>query len=75
MPNRDDITSEPFLIGAAQGEEEHEFYLRYMYKVGVTREIIHDTIEIRPKTTTTTLYINEKDGFIEVRTEPKNAEK
>ncbi|WP_058830692.1 hypothetical protein [Paenibacillus polymyxa] len=75
MPLREDVSSDPKLIGAAEGWNEHEYYLRYMYKVGVTKEIILDTIETRPKTSTTTLYVNENEGFIEVRTDPKHAEK
>ncbi|MFM9278038.1 hypothetical protein [Paenibacillus jiagnxiensis] len=75
MPLTEHISSDPVLIGAAQGVKEHEYYLKYTYKVGVTREIILDNIETRPKTATTTLYVNEEEGFIEVRTDPKNAEK
>ncbi|MEK4188120.1 hypothetical protein [Paenibacillus sp. FSL L8-0494] len=75
IPRRDEITSEPVLIGAAEGPNENEYYLRYMYKVGVTTEIILDNIEVRPRTTTTTLFVNENNGFIEVRTDPKHAEK
>ncbi|MCY9765188.1 hypothetical protein M5X06_32025 [Paenibacillus alvei] len=75
IPQRDSISSEPMLIGAATGPNEGEYYLRYMYKVGVTREIIMDSIELKPRTTTTTLYVNEVDGYIEVRTDPRNSNK
>ncbi|ARF69542.1 hypothetical protein B7C51_20565 [Paenibacillus larvae subsp. pulvifaciens] len=75
IPLSEEISSEPVLIGAAPVKNEGEYFLRYMYKVGVTREIIMDNIETRPRTTTTTVYVNEKGGYIEVRTDPKNSSK
>ncbi|NMM52049.1 hypothetical protein [Paenibacillus aquistagni] len=75
IPPRDQISNEPTLIGAASGSKNGEYYLRYMYKVGVTREIIMDSIELRPRTTTTTLYVNENEGYLEVRTDPRNSNK
>lgn len=75
VPSSEEILSEPILIGAAQGNTTQEFFLRYTYRTGVTREVYLDTLEVRPRTTTTTVYVNEQKGIIEVRTDPKNANK
>lgn len=72
IPPIDDLTSEPVLIGAANGDTENEYYLRFIYKSGVIRDYYRDMISI-PKTKICTIYINEENGIVEIRDEPKIA--
>ncbi|QYY44800.1 hypothetical protein ACKE5C_19025 (plasmid) [Aneurinibacillus thermoaerophilus] len=75
IPPRDTLTSTPILISGAQGEEEGEYYLRFMYKSGVIRDIYGEEMTTRPKSSVGNVYINEKKNCIEIRTEPKVAER
>ncbi|PGS73065.1 hypothetical protein COC69_24045 [Bacillus cereus] len=72
IPQQDAITSTPVLIGAADGEGEHEYFLRFIYKYGVGFDYYRDMTTF-PKTRACTAYINEDRGIVEVRAEPKVA--
>ncbi|MEH7046825.1 hypothetical protein V7055_25935 [Bacillus thuringiensis] len=72
IPSRDTVTSTPVLIGAAQGDAEHEYYLRFIYKYGVGFDYYRDMVPF-PKTRLCTVYINEEKGIVEIRAEPKVA--
>jgi hypothetical protein len=75
VPDAQDITSEPVIISGAVGETKDEYYLRFMYRIGNARYTYGMDMEYRPRTEITTVYFNESKDFIEVRTEPKKAEK
>ncbi|WP_267414019.1 hypothetical protein [Bacillus sp. GC_Bacil_1] len=72
VPQREAVTSTPVLIGAAPGETDHEYYLRFIYKCGVGFDYYRDMVPF-PKTKLCTVYINEERGIVEVRAEPKVA--
>lgn len=73
VPFIDELTSTPVLISGADGEEEGEYYLRFIFKSGVVRDYYTETIT-RPKTQLCNVYINERSGIVEIRSEPKVAE-
>ncbi|EPY7701422.1 hypothetical protein [Bacillus paranthracis] len=72
IPQLEAVTSTPVLIGAAHGDTEHEYYLRFIYKYGVGFDYYRDMVSY-PKTRLCTAYINEQKGIVEVRAEPKVA--
>ncbi|GEO26848.1 hypothetical protein AAC03nite_26330 [Alicyclobacillus acidoterrestris] len=75
IPDRESLTSDPVLICAAEGEEEGEYLLRYTYKTGVTREVFVDSVSTHARSAVTTVRVNEEQGYIEIRTEPKAADR
>lgn len=75
IPMREDITSEPVLICAADGPKDGEYYLRYTYKIGIVREVFPDSVSAHSKCDVATVYVSENDGYIEIRTEPKAADR
>lgn len=72
LPPIDELTNVPILIGGAVGNNENEFYLRFIYKSGVVRDYYRD-VESRPITKVCTVFIDENSGIVEVRAEPKVA--
>jgi hypothetical protein len=72
LPQIENLTKTPVLIGAASGDTESEYYLRFIYKSGVIRDYYRD-VEARPVTKLCTVYVNEENGIVEVRSEPKVA--
>ncbi|MFJ2044539.1 hypothetical protein ACIOBL_13080 [Paenibacillus taichungensis] len=75
LPPGEQITSDPVLIAGAVGDTDGEYYLRFINRIGTARHVYGDNISYTPQTATTTVYFNEHDKFIEVRTEPKKAVK
>ncbi|ETT33288.1 hypothetical protein [Paenibacillus sp. FSL R5-808] len=73
IPEGDNITSEPVLISGAVGDTEDEYYLRFMNRVGTARHVYGNKISYTPQTSTTTVYFNEREKFIEVRSDPRKA--
>lgn len=75
IPPADDLTNAPIIIGGAAGENDHEYYLRFMYKSGVT-QLFHGTqLNEVPNSDVKTIYINEQTNCIEVRTDAGKASK
>lgn len=72
LPPIENLTNEPVLIGAANGNTENQYYLRFIYKSGYVRDYYRD-VESRPITKICTVFINEEAGIVEVRAEPKVA--
>lgn len=68
-----DVTSNPVLIAAAIGDKDDEIYLRYMHNIGNKREVNGTDVQVVPKCELTTVYIDQKNDTIEVRTDSKNA--
>lgn len=75
IPVLDDLTTEPVLITGAQGYEDGQYYLRFMYKNGVRREYYGTEVSVSPKSEITTVVIDEKTGLIEVRADARKADK
>lgn len=75
IPPAEELTSTPILICAAQGDSESEYFLRFMYKSGVTRHFHGTQMELRPNSSIKTIYVNEETGCIEIRTDAKSAGK
>ncbi|TWK09613.1 hypothetical protein CHCC20441_2481 [Bacillus licheniformis] len=72
LPDRETLTDTPVLFAAAEGKDETEYYLRFIHKSGVVRDYYSD-VETRPITKITTVYVNEKQGIVEVRDDNKIA--
>ncbi|GAV21626.1 hypothetical protein [Carboxydothermus pertinax] len=75
IPETNAITTEPVIIAGAEGDSPGEYYLRFMYRVGNVRFVYGTEVSYRPQAEITTAYINESKKIIEVRSEPKKAEK
>lgn len=71
IPPMEELTSTPVLISAASGATESEYFLRFMYKSGVSRHFHGARMELLPKSSVRTVYVNEATGCIEVRTDAK----
>lgn len=71
IPPADELTSTPVLISAAPGDSDAEYYLRFMYKSGVSRHFHGAQLDLRPNSGVKTVYVNEDTGCIEVRTDAK----
>ena len=70
-----ELGTDPVLVSAAPLEGDGEYLLRYMYKTGVSRVLVGDTLERTARTAVTTVYVNEEKGILEIRSEPKAAAK
>lgn len=75
FPHNDDITTTPILISGAPGDTEREYYLRFIHKTGVVRNFYGTEMTLRPKTSITTMYVNESTKCLEIRSDPKTADK
>ncbi|MED3897395.1 hypothetical protein P4797_20695 [Priestia aryabhattai] len=71
----EDIDSSPLLISAANGDEEGEYYLRYVFKSGTYSDFDGVDLTVRSRTSLATVYVNEKKGILEVRSNPSHANK
>lgn len=75
IPPVGELSSTPVLVSAALGENSNEYYLRYIYKSGVSKYFYGTSFELRPNYDVKTVYINEATGCIEVRTDSKSSGK
>ncbi|CVK21916.1 hypothetical protein [Sporomusa sphaeroides] len=75
MPPKEELTSTPILISAANGDTESEYFLRFIYKSGVTKNIYGDEMQLIPSSSIVTVYVNEELNCFEVRSEPGTASK
>ncbi|MBP2646115.1 MAG: hypothetical protein H6Q75_1555 [Firmicutes bacterium] len=66
------ITTTPEVIGAAKGEQEGEYFLRFIYKSPIFRNF-YDIKTVYPRSAVATVVINESNGYIEVRADYKSA--
>lgn len=71
FPLPEDLTSTPQLISAANGDSEGEYYLRFMWKSGIRRDYYTGSTSPIPRLCN--VYINEAEGIVEIRSEPKVA--
>lgn len=67
MPKKSELTSNPVLVCGAKATSNHDYYLRFMYKSGVKRNLDWTDMEVQPKSSIATVYINENAGIVEVR--------
>lgn len=75
LPNINEITTEPVLFAAAQGEKESQYFLRYAYRNGVRKHTDFTEVTLVPRSDVATIYVDEEIGLIEVRAGSKNAQK
>lgn len=77
IPPIEQLTSRPTIIGGflKHPETPNQYYLRVMVKTGIKRTI--SGIRALPQITTTlcTVFINENDGYLEIRADSKLAAK
>jgi len=74
VPSIMEITTDPILIGAAEGFSSSELFLRMIYKSGIFQEVFGTEIRTIPKTSLATVYYNEKTGILEIRGDSRKAE-
>ncbi|WP_458419810.1 hypothetical protein [Bacillus pumilus] len=67
------LTSTPKLRSASM-INDHSYFLRFIYKEGKKRVVGEDLEEVE-STKTATVLVDEREGFIEVRAKPIDAEK
>lgn len=75
MPPKEELTSTPILISAANGDTDNEYFLRFIYKSGVTKNIYGNDMQLIPNSSIVTIYVNEELNCFEVRSEPGTASK
>ncbi|OPX85532.1 MAG: hypothetical protein A4E53_03526 [Pelotomaculum sp. PtaB.Bin104] len=75
IPDAEELTNTPILIGGAYGDSEEEYYLRFMYKSGVTQSFHGTRLYVQPNSAVKTIYVNEDKNCIEVRTDARVANK
>lgn len=75
IPKGESISAEPVIFSGAVGDSVDEYYLRFIQRIGNTRNVYINQISYRPRTATTTVYFDERKKFLEVRAEPKRANK
>lgn len=67
------LDSTPKLRSAARIDDSR-YFLRFIYKDGI-RRIVGESIEVHPTTNTSTVYIDENKGIIEIRARADDAQK
>jgi len=75
VPSGESITADPVIFSGAIGNSADEYYIRFIQRIGNTRNVYVNQISYRPRTATTTVYFDERKKFLEVRAEPKRANK
>jgi hypothetical protein len=75
IPEKTTLTSVPVIIGASQGEVETQYYLRFMFKSGVSKSYYANDVVLMPITSVVTVFVDELHNLIEVRTEHRAAAK
>lgn len=73
IPNNDKLTSTPKLVCGANGSEDGEYYLRFIYKSGVSSNFSPTEMVLIPKSKVVTVYVNEELGIVEYRGDPRKA--
>lgn len=74
IPSINEITTEPILIGAAEGPDSDGVFLRMMYKSGINQEPYGTEIRTTPKISLSTVYYSENEGILEIRGDSRKAE-
>jgi len=69
IPSPETLTSTPVLVNASQGFSEDEYFLRFMFKTGNARNFYADKVTTTPKNKIVTVFVDEKNGFVEIRTD------
>ncbi|MDW0355033.1 hypothetical protein [Bacillus velezensis] len=72
--SKDEISTVPKLRSASKITSD-SYFLRFIYKDGTKKHFTGEDIEILPSDHTATVYINEKEGLIEVRAKSVEAQK
>lgn len=75
IPEAYTLTNTPILIGGAYGTSEKEYYLRFMYKSGVTQTFHGADLYTQPNSAVKTIYVNEETNCIEIRTDANVSKK
>lgn len=68
---QDQLTETPTLIGAAG--TDGAYYLRFMFKTGVTSYFYGSEMVAQPRCSTGTVYVDENSGCVEIRSEARYA--
>lgn len=74
LPQPEELTNEPIIIGGALCNSK-EYFLRLMYKSGVTQFFQGATLSKHTTSDIKTVYINEDHNCVEVRTDARTANK
>lgn len=69
------IKSTPVIISGSQGDTDKEYFLRFIYKSPNARIITGTSMESIPRSSISTVYVNEDSGIIEIRADYKSSPK
>ena len=75
VPSNLELTSEPVIIGAVCGANDHSYYLRFMYKAGIRQSYYGNDVVENIAIDVVTVYVDESTNLIEVRATSKKAKK
>lgn len=75
IPSIESLTTDPVIVAGAEGDVETQYYLRFMYKSGVSREYHLTEMKTSPRSEITTVFIDESTGLIEVRSDARKSDK
>lgn len=73
IPNVESLESTPVLLTCAQGLEEKDIFMRFMYKSGVAQKAYGNELHPVVSTSVSTVYIDTEKGILEVRGDNKKA--
>lgn len=59
VPDIEDLTSDPVIIGACDGDNDGEYFLRFMYKSGVIKQAYGTEINTFSRSDVTTVFVDE----------------
>jgi hypothetical protein len=75
LPEVRELTTEPILFAAAEGDIDSQYFLRYAYRNGIRKHSDFTEVTVVPRSDVGTIFIDEESGLIEVRADSKNARK
>jgi len=75
VPPQEELSATPKLIAAIQGDNQHSYYLRFMYKARTENYYYGLQKMAAPISDVVTVYIDEENQYIEVRSGGVNAKK
>ncbi|GAA0428923.1 hypothetical protein GCM10008983_01550 [Lentibacillus halophilus] len=74
IPPLHEISTEPFLIGGSDGNNNNDVFLRFIHKSGVNEEPHVTEITTTPKTSLSTVYYHSDSGILELRGDSRKGE-
>nr|WP_289038303.1 hypothetical protein [uncultured Allobacillus sp.] len=74
IPDIEELTTDPVLIGGSKGINDSEIYLRFAYKNGVRQEPYGTGVNTTPRGAFATVLFDTNSGIVEIRGDSRKAE-